>query len=35
MHTRVYKNVHLHGWTLTPVKVQMFWKPSSWVSQDF
>lgn len=24
MHTRVYKNVHLHGWTLNPVKVQMF-----------
>lgn len=24
MHTHVYKNVHLHGWTLNPVKVQMF-----------
>lgn len=35
MHTRVYKNVHLHGWTRTPVKVQMFWKPSSWIPQDF
>lgn len=23
-HTRLYKNVHLHGWTLNPVKVQMF-----------